>query len=1143
MPQRHPRSTLTLLAALTVATVLAVATARTTAGADAPAASIKASPAGAPDPAASAMTPEQLKFFEMKVRPLIAQHCAKCHGQKAQKGKLRLDTHEGILAGGENGPVVVPGNPDQSKLIEAIRYRNKDLQMPPDAPLAPDQVDVLTGWIRMGAPWPANTGPISAAHRVRRITDENRAFWSFQPVRDPVVPQMNDNGWSRNAIDKFVFAKLAAEGLTAAPEADKVTLIRRATFDLHGLPPTPEEVAVFVNDSSPDAWSKLIERLLASPHYGERWARHWLDLARYAESDGYRQDAFRPNAWPYRDYVIKSFNDDKPYDRFVTEQLAGDEIAPENPDVLVATGFLRHGLYEYNQRDVRTQRSEIVNEVTDVTGDVFLGLSMGCARCHDHKFDPILQADYYRLQAFFTPILPRQDMVLASPGEKAAYAAKLRAWEEKTASIRAEMAKIEAPYVARVGEGQLKMFPPDIQVMMRKAPAQRTPQEHQLAELAYRQVYEQQANKGGAIKGPDRDRWAELNRKLGEFDSIRPRPLFAGLLATDVGPVAPPTKIPGHENDIAPGYLVVLDRQPLNVPKIEPKSNSTGRRTALAKWLTQPNHPLTTRVIANRVWQYHFGRGIVGTSSDYGVLGDKPTHPELLDYLARRFVENGWSFKQMHRLVMNSATYRQAGVRQMPEVARLKDPENRWLWKQNTRRLDAEQIRDAMLAVSGELKADMGGPSADTTAPRRTIYTKVIRNTRDPIMDVFDAPDAFASAASRNVTVTANQALLMINGQWPLQRAGGFAARLAKGGGKDPGRVVETAYHLAYGRAPTAAEKAEAVDFLKRDAKAADVIAATPGATESNPAAVQVATAGNGGGNTGDAMAGPLLKSMPQRGNQAILIRDGNPADMLRLPDSDSLPVNDFTIETFVYLESLYPNANVRTIVSQWTGNPTQPGWAFGVTSEKSKHQPRNLILQLVGTNKAGETQYEVIPSDLRVEPYKTYYLAVSVSLGDTSDAGVTFYLHDLTDNDFVTKVAHVPHKVTGKFKSNVGVVIGGRDAPPMPHGWDGMIDEIRISRGALTKDQLLLTEGSKPPAGAVAAHWQFEEAPGLLKDSAGVQKDLQRMGAKFRASKTSAGPSSSGQADAVAKSMKLDPALLDFCHVLLNSNEFLYVD
>ncbi|HEX8912698.1 MAG TPA: PSD1 and planctomycete cytochrome C domain-containing protein [Humisphaera sp.] len=774
-----------LLAAAAVALLAATGTAR-----------------AATAPAPNEPTAEQAKFFESKVRPLLAENCINCHGERKQKGRLRLDSLEAALKGGDTGPALVPGDPAKSRLITAVGYKDEKLQMPPDEALPPEKAKVLSDWIAMGAPWPKTSAAVAVSpHKKRIIKDEDRQFWSFQPVKDSPAPQVAGDTWSRNEIDRFVLAKLKAEGLTPAAEADKVTLIRRATFDLHGLPPTPEEVDAFVADRSPDAYERLVDRLLASPRYGERYARHWLDLVRYAESDGFKQDAYRPTAHLYRDWVIAALNADQPYDRFVRAQIAGDELAPGTPEARVATGYLRNGMYEYNQKNAENQWAEYLTDVTDVTADAVLGLSMGCARCHDHKFDPILQSDYFRLQAFFAPLLPRNDLTAGTAEQIAKYEAGLRAWEQKTQSIREEIARIEEPHRKAIEKRMVERFPPEVQAMMVKAPAERSPYEKQVAYLVYRQVDEDMKKLDDRIKGKDKDRMTELRKQLSAFDDLKPKPLPAALCATDVGPAAPPTVIPGdkEKHDHQPGYPVVLDKLGLPTPPITPTGSSTGRRAALAQWLTEPSNPLTTRVITNRVWQWHFGAGIVRTSSDYGRLGEPPTHPELLDHLTARFVREGWSLKKLHRLMMTSATYRQAGVRAVPEVAKLKDPENRWLWRMNPRRLEAEQIRDAMLAVSGELQLDQtSGPSADYTAPKRSIFTKLVRNTRDPLLDVFDLSEAFGSVPSRNVTTTATQSLMMVNGDWPLKRAAAFAQRLVReAGSNDPTAMIDRAYQLA----------------------------------------------------------------------------------------------------------------------------------------------------------------------------------------------------------------------------------------------------------------------------------------------------------------------------------------------------------
>ena len=771
-------------------------------------------------------------FFEQNVRPLLAEKCYSCHGDKKQKGGLRLDSLEAILTGGESGPALIAGKPEESLIVEAINYAG--LEMPPNGKLAPEKVVVLTRWVSLGAPWPsldrAAHAPSTATPKESKLTAADVALWSLQPVRRSVVPDRVEPGtqdwvgWPRNPIDGFVLEALLKHGLTPAPEADKPTLIRRATFDLTGLPPTPEEVDAFLADDTAEAYERLIDRLLASPRYGQRWGRHWLDLVRYAESDGYRQDAVRPHAWRYRDYVVRAFNTDKPYDRFLTEQLAGDELDPDDPELRVATGYFRLGTYEYNQRQVRGQWADILNDITDVTGEVFLGLSFGCARCHDHKFDPILQKDYYRLQAFFTPLMPRDDLTLASPRQWADYVAQRAAWEKAAADVLRQIAALERPYRDKGAASATAKFPDEIKAILSKPETDRSLLERQIGALAFRQIAYEHDQVPSLLKGDAKARWDELQKKLKRHDALRPVAPAPVLTATDLGPISPPTVIPGDrkQQSIEPGFLSMLDQEPARIAPSPAAPQSTGRRLALAHWLSRPDNPLSTRVIVNRVWQYHFGRGLAGTSSDFGRMGEAPSHPELLDWLASEFVANGWHLKPLHRQILLSAAYRQAVERSVSDLAagqRL-DPENRLLWKRTVRRLDAEEIRDAMLAASGELDPTIGGPSVPTSRPRRTIDTRVVRNARDTLLDAFDAADGTFSTPRRNTTTTATQALLLINGDWSLARAKILAARIERVGPSstdDHDRVV-LAYRTVLGRQPEPDELAEAVAFIDRQA-------------------------------------------------------------------------------------------------------------------------------------------------------------------------------------------------------------------------------------------------------------------------------------------------------------------------------------
>ncbi len=626
-------------------------------------------------------------FFIREVQPILRENCFKCHSHSAEKikGGLVLDSLDGMLTGGDTGAAVIPGDVERSLLIKAIRYQDEDLQMPPkDKKLSGAQIATLEQWVKDGAIWPGQTGK---PRKVRgKITDEDRKWWAFQPLMRIEVPKAEAASWAKNDLDRFIFAKLAENRLRPSAEASRIALARRLYFDLWGLPPTPEQIESFLADKSADAYEKLVDQLLASPRYGERWARHWLDLVRYADSDGYRIDDLRPTAWRYRDYVINAFNSDKPYDEFVREQIAGDEMTPRTPERLIATGYLRHWIYEYNNRDVVGQWNTILNDITDTTGDVFLGLGVQCARCHDHKFDPILQKDYYRLQAFFAPFLPREDIDVATDSERAAHEAKIGKWEEMTKEIRAQIAEVEAPYRKKAQGVILPKFIEETLALINKPVAERTPWEHQIAELAYRQVtYEEYRMK---ITGADdKEKHVGLLKQLAKFDEFKPAPLPSALIATDVSATAPPLFLPKKpQQPIEPGLLSVFDEKPMTI--LPPgMTNTTGRRTELARWLTDPENPLTTRVIVNRVWQYHFGRGLVGTSSDLGRVGEKPSHPELLDWLAGRFVQDGWSFKKLHRLIVTSATYRQSSGAPVSKSARRRPQVNAPIWKSALRTL------------------------------------------------------------------------------------------------------------------------------------------------------------------------------------------------------------------------------------------------------------------------------------------------------------------------------------------------------------------------------------------------------------------------------------------------------------------------
>lgn len=677
------------------------------------------------------------------------------------------------------------------------------------------------------------------------FTSEQRSYWAFQNVRRHDPPEVLDETWIRNPIDAFILSKLEAKGIQPTPLADKVTLLRRASFDLIGLPPTLQEIDLFLSDHSDKAFARAVDRLLSSPQYGERWARHWLDLARYAESEGFKADETRPNAWRYRDYVIRAFNDDKPYDRFIKEQIAGDELWPDDPDALVATAFNRHYPDESNARNLMQRRQELLDDITGTVGAVFTGMTYACARCHDHKFDAILQKDYYRLQAFFGNSAANDNIVLAPSEIVKDYERKLAIWEEKTRLIRQEMSKTEEPKRSAIIKEFFDKYPEQIQIALKKEAQARTPFERQMVAKAMLYLdpkshqYIASSKKAGAgLKGEAKKRWRELDKELKTFDTIHPGELPIGTGINDLNTVSPKTHIlrggvyNAPQEEVEPGFLSVLDPAPAKVSKSKSIS-STGRRSALAEILADPENPLTARVMVNRLWQYHLGTGIVRNPSDLGRQGDLPTHPELLDWLASEFVRSGWSIKTMHRLIMTSSTYQQAS--QNNDLHAEADPGNKLFWRFPRQRLEGEVIRDSALAVAGLLNSKMGGPSVFPELPpgmnvrggwnvnaeesernRRSIYIFVRRNTRYPLFESFDMPDTHESCSRRNTTTSPLQALNLLNSQPALEWAQGFAGRVLEESGPSRDGQIDHAYRLAFSRSPESAERTMVREFLDK---------------------------------------------------------------------------------------------------------------------------------------------------------------------------------------------------------------------------------------------------------------------------------------------------------------------------------------
>ncbi|MGK0187796.1 MAG: hypothetical protein ACI9R3_003587 [Verrucomicrobiales bacterium] len=963
----------------------------------------------------------------------------------------------------------------------------------------------------------ATAGTELESNSAHRFSSEDYSWWAVQPVRNPAPPVLADSSpgdWRQHPIDRFVAHRLAEAGLEPAPGAAPEELVRRLFFDLHGLPPTPEEVAEFVVDSKNGmdaAVAALVDRLLDSPRYGERWGQHWLDVARYAESDGYRADFYRPEAWHYREYVIRSFNDDKPYDQFVREQLAADEFAADDPETVIATGFLRHGIYEYNQRNAKMHWELILNEMTNVTGEALLGLGIGCAQCHDHKFDPILQKDYYSLQAFLSSTWWPEDRPMATAEQKAEFRKKQDYWESKSTPIRDEMTALVAEAQNSRSEYAINQFPEDVQAMFRKAPTVRTPYEEQLAQLVQRQVNFEvdmfEPAKSLEKKPEQLARYVALKEQLAALENLQPEPLPMAFIATDIGVQAAPAVFDSQNGreTVEPAFLTLLG-QP--APDIVPTAKTTGRRTALANWIARSDNPLSTRVIVNRVWQHHFGRGIVATPNDFGRLGEPPSHPQLLDWLTSRFVHGGWKLKPLHRLILTSAAYRQTARREPSAKASLSDPGNRLLWRFPARRLNAEQVRDAMLAVSGELVDGSGKPSKPGTDNVRSIYVKKIRNTPDPVLHAFDAPSGFESAPDRLQTTTPTQSLMLVNNTWPLKRAEAFARRLLGDKSAITNVEIVRAFQLAYGRDALSEELEIALDFVQTlltDPLPADEKPKPKFPSETGLRPIDQAFA--------------KVQQLPL-GEQALWLQPTSRFEKLAVNDvpafSDSL-----TIEAVVTLDGVHSDASVNTLISHWNGEHQTNGWSLGITSAKSRYQPLNLILQLVGSNTGGDTLYEVVPSDLFLLPGRPHYVAVTLHFDREIGCKATFYMKEFSVPDSPMQSATVLSSIAElKLEtSKLATVIGGRTRKG--HLWDGQIARLAMMPRILNGDALLFSMTGQTHS----VDWDFSSENG----------EHPVPGSHWLRSEKSTEPVDEKNRATLA-------ALTEFCHALLSSNEFLYL-
>jgi hypothetical protein len=684
----------------------------------------------------------------------------------------------------------------------------------------------------------------------RPITEAQRNFWAFRPPVRPAIPPVKRTDWVRNPIDAFILARLEERNLQPSLPADRRTLLRRVTVDLTGLPPTPEEIAAFLADRSADAYEKVVRRLLASPHYGERWAQHWLDIVRFGETNGFELDQDREGAWRYRDWVIDALNKDIPYDRFILEQIAGDELAPDDFKMRVATGFLRAGPQHVvaGNQDLAVNRQEWLTEAVSGVSNAILGLTVGCARCHDHKFDPIPQADYYRLQAFFAAT-DNFDYKNPTNEEQAAFDTAVKAHQARLKPIKDEIAAIEKPYRERLSAQKRAQLEAPYKEALAIDEKSRTPEQARIAKDAMRMLQVNWDELVASLNPEDRDRRAALRRRMHDLDLQAPAPLPVALSVADKISPVPATHIfkggdphnPAAE--VEPRFLSVMlpaDASPRAEIATSAESKSTGRRLALARWLVRPEHPLTSRVIVNRLWQYHFGRGLVATPNDFGRNGGQPTHPELLDYLATEFIARGWSLKQMHALMVLSQTYQQLSAA-VPEKAKI-DPENLLVWRQNRQRLDAETLRDTILAVNGRLNRELGGPPVrvplepevydtifteyepDNLWPitpdvrqhtRRTLYLLRKRNVRLPMMVAFDAPDLMSSCAGRSASVHALQALTLLNSDFMLDQSKTLARRLIEENKGRSEAMISRLFELTVGRLPSVTERQLTRNFLR----------------------------------------------------------------------------------------------------------------------------------------------------------------------------------------------------------------------------------------------------------------------------------------------------------------------------------------
>ncbi|RIK81373.1 MAG: hypothetical protein DCC67_08285 [Planctomycetota bacterium] len=748
--------------------------------------------------------------FAREVKPLLARRCFTCHGPTSAESGLRLDNPQSAMAELDSGRrAIVPGDAEASELFARVATADESMRMPPAGkPLAAGEIALLRRWIEQGASW--------------------RKHWAFIPPAPVAPPSVKRQAWVSNPVDAFILAKMEEAGLTPAAQADQRSLARRAYYGVTGLPPTLEQLDRFLADERPDAWPRLVDELLASPHYGEHWARHWLDVVRYAETNSFERDGEKPFAWKYRDYVIRSFNDDKPYDQFIREQLAGDELEPRTDDAVIATGYYRLGIWDDEPADPLQARFDEWDDILSTTSQAMLGLTVGCARCHDHKIDPISQTDYYGLLAFFADVTPYADIHERDPARYSLWDMSSPDERLRRESLRRRIEAIRQELTAIEDAGIARMSPQDQEIA-------RTPDRARL--LSER--LQQYLNVSEWAQYQDARR--RLDSTEGELRALPPAD--AALALGQCEPHPPATHILVRGNPHAPGAEVrprfpeVFGAPAPTIPPAPPGARSAGRRRVLAEWIASPQNMLAARVIVNRVWQGHFGRGIVRSANNFGELGDPPTHPELLDWLALWLIEHQWRLKPLHRLIMTSSAYQMSNGGDPRGLAA--DPANDLVWRFDMRRLSAEEIRDATLATSGQLNRRMFGPSIypkmsaealatqsrpgdgwGTSTPeeqaRRSVYIFVKRSLLTPLLTAFDLPDVDASCEARFVTTQPSQALAMLNSEFVNEQAGRFAQRVKADAGDDRRQQAAHAVRLALLREASPDEIEEGLKLMSR---------------------------------------------------------------------------------------------------------------------------------------------------------------------------------------------------------------------------------------------------------------------------------------------------------------------------------------